>query len=514
MATRRRLAIDLATVRDEKGRVLTTFAWGDVVDVVAEHEDRLEVRFRRFEESSDGTALEDVTGYIEAPSRASRMTLSDVLSTDVSDPSARVLRVDFVDVQQGDGAVIETPKGKVVLVDGGDNQLFARYLAARFPGTTAKKRKKIDAIIVTHGDADHFQGLAKIHDSEDHDNPRKRLFISPARIYHNGIVKRPSKSAGRSVPDKELLGPTAKTGDGLLLTGLVDDLREVDEAEMNVPFQKWLDALRAWSEHGDVEMRRLARGSDDAFDFLDHEGIKVEVLGPIPTEHRGKHALRFLGTPVPKIARQPGKATSKGFSASHTINGHSVILRITYRGVRFFLAGDLNEEAEELLTRAHEDAGDPLSLESEVLKVPHHGSADFAGGFLKAVAPVVSVISSGDESEKKEYIHPRASLVGALGRYARGGVEDPLVFCTELAAFFKVEGWVKPDASGPDHRTQRSKRTKEFFAFTRKSFGMVKVRTDGERLLVYTYSGKDDMKEAYAFRVIGGTVESTAIRSC
>ena len=53
-----------------------------------------------------------------------------------------------------------------MLIDGGDNQLFARYLANRFRGTKADKPKEIDCILVTHGDADHFAGLAKIHESE------------------------------------------------------------------------------------------------------------------------------------------------------------------------------------------------------------------------------------------------------------------------------------------------------------------------------------------------------------
>ena len=35
---------------------------------------------------------------------------------------------------------------------------------------------------------------------------------------------------------------------------------------------------------------------------------------------------------------------------------------------------------------------------AEVLKVPHHGSADFSPRMLEAVKPVLSVISSGDES--------------------------------------------------------------------------------------------------------------------
>jgi hypothetical protein len=38
------------------------------------------------------------------------------------------------------------------------------------------------------------------------------------------------------------------------------------------------------------------------------------------------------------------------------------------------------------------------------------------------------------------------------------------------------------------------------------------VRTDGRRLLVFTYSGKDDMKEAYAFKLQGERVIPERVR--
>jgi hypothetical protein len=38
-----------------------------------------------------------------------------------------VLQVAFVDVQQGDGALVQTPSGKMITIDGGENQLFARF---------------------------------------------------------------------------------------------------------------------------------------------------------------------------------------------------------------------------------------------------------------------------------------------------------------------------------------------------------------------------------------------------
>ncbi len=71
-----------------------------------------------------------------------------------------------------------------------------------------------------------------------------------------------------------------------------------------------------------------------------------------------------------------------------------------------------------------------------MLKVPHHGSADYLPEFLERVSPGVSVISSGDEGAS-DHIHPRATLLGALGRYSRPKLPRPVIFVTELAAFFR-----------------------------------------------------------------------------
>lgn len=48
----------------------------------------------------------------------------------------RPLHFMMVDVQQRDGMVMVTPAGKKLFIDGGDNTLFARFVANRFPGTT------------------------------------------------------------------------------------------------------------------------------------------------------------------------------------------------------------------------------------------------------------------------------------------------------------------------------------------------------------------------------------------
>ena len=48
---------------------------------------------------------------------------------------------------------------------------------------------------------------------------------------------------------------------------------------------------------------------------------------------------------------------------------------------------------------------------------------------------------------------------------------------------------------------KKAKKRGEFFAFSRTAFGIVKTRTDGQRLLVYTDSGNVKMKEAYAYEL-------------
>lgn len=517
MAPKHVINVDLANVFEtpKKSGFIRTMSWGDQVEVLDVTPEHVEVRVFKFEKQPDGTSKPvPASGFI-VPPKASGITPDEVVTEKKKN---RVLMVNYVDVQQGDGSVIETPKGQTVLIDGGDNVMFARYLASRFRSTEAGKFKEIDCILVTHGDADHFLGLTEIFESESSATKFHRLFIHPRRVYHNGLVKRPSKINGKTVPEAEMLGATkvvkdpATGKDVTLITGLETDLTKVDPAEMNDPFKKWQAALKAWKKRGPIKFRHLQIGDNDAFDFLADEGIKVEVLGPIPTKIGNVEGLKFLGNPPrgPRVGHESLETEIKGFSgksASHTINGHSVVFRLTYDRINFLFTGDLNDESGRALTQAH-NRGE-ISLQAEVFKVPHHGSADFSGALLQAVAPVVSIISSGDESARKEFIHPRATLVGALGRFSR--LEEPLIFVTELVAFFQFEGLLRPefhalDAAGlckvkDGIAVLNPKAAKQFIAFSRAAFGMVKVRTDGRRLFVYTNSGQSDLKEAYAYEV-------------
>jgi len=69
------------------------------------------------------------------------------------------LEIDFLDVGQGDSALITAPDGTRLLIDGGPD-----------PGTLRKKLeqrgiKKIDAVLISHSHADHAGGLKKLADA-------------------------------------------------------------------------------------------------------------------------------------------------------------------------------------------------------------------------------------------------------------------------------------------------------------------------------------------------------------
>jgi competence protein ComEC len=69
--------------------------------------------------------------------------------------AAGTLRVDFIDVGQGDAALVTSPSGKTVLIDGGPHHsapALLAFLAAHLHGP-------IDLVLLTHRHEDHLGGL-------------------------------------------------------------------------------------------------------------------------------------------------------------------------------------------------------------------------------------------------------------------------------------------------------------------------------------------------------------------
>jgi competence protein ComEC len=72
--------------------------------------------------------------------------------------SSQKLEVDFLDVGQGDSALIKTPSGPVVLIDGGPDNKVLRQLGVNLPFY----RRRIDYLILSHYHDDHVTGLVEV----------------------------------------------------------------------------------------------------------------------------------------------------------------------------------------------------------------------------------------------------------------------------------------------------------------------------------------------------------------
>lgn len=87
------------------------------------------------------------------------------------------LRVTFVDVGQGDAALLDLPDGKLMLIDAGGSVGRGPDPGSRvlLPLLKARRRSHIDVVVITHPHPDHYGGLSALLDQ-----------ISMGEVWDNG----------------------------------------------------------------------------------------------------------------------------------------------------------------------------------------------------------------------------------------------------------------------------------------------------------------------------------------
>ena len=123
------------------------------------------------------------------------------------------LRIDFFDVGQGDAALITSPTGKTVLIDGGPPEAQHR-LVARLRARLSHGRP-LDLVLLTHRHLDHLGGIALVIDDVG-----TQLYLDPAFEHPTpAYAKLVAELAAHHVPVRDAhAGRQIDLGGGAVLT--------------------------------------------------------------------------------------------------------------------------------------------------------------------------------------------------------------------------------------------------------------------------------------------------------
>ena len=229
------------------------------------------------------------------------------------------LRVSFLDVGQGDAAVVEFPGSHVMVIDAGGflSQTFDSGRAIVGPFLWQKKIGRVDTLVLSHPNLDHYGGLEFL---------AEHFGVTSIWLNHDSTRSRSRR------------------------------------------FKRLMTTLQ---EH-DIQTHILCRDTPDR----EIRGVRIQILHPPCGRTR--------------------------FST----NDASLVLRLSHGEVDFLFSGDVEAAGERALLAR------PARLESEILKVPHHGSrSSSTQPFLEAVSPEVAIASLGHNNR---FRFPRPRGGGAL----------------------------------------------------------------------------------------------------
>jgi competence protein ComEC len=191
-------------------------------------------------------------------------------------------------------------------------------------------------------------------------------------------------------------GPDPVPVDGCLTRLGIDRLPLVLLSHLDADHAGGLSGALAGRDVGVVATGTLAPTDERAASLaraVRAAGSRHDVLRP--GERRAVGGLQ-----LEVLAPEPAQAT-----ATAEPNDLSLVVRASRQGISVLLTGDLGAEAERRLVASGVD------LRADVLKVPHHGSADADPGFLAASGARVALVSVGADNT---YGHPTDRLLDLL----------------------------------------------------------------------------------------------------
>jgi competence protein ComEC len=231
--------------------------------------------------------------------------------------SSERLELFLLDVGQGESMLLRLPNGEAVIIDGGgfpysDFDMGKNVVA---PELLHRGVRRLRAVVLTHADADHYQGLRYLLER-----------FEVAEVWMG-----------------------AGEGHNPKISDLVSLIRE-----RKIPLKELYAGQMLWEGRS-----------------------RFQILWPPHTLFQAREEDNF----------------GSG-------NNRSLVLRVCYGEVCYLLTGDIEAEAERALV------GENASLDSQVLKLAHHGSGTSSTEvFLQKIRPRLSLASLGRNNRFK-FPHP------------------------------------------------------------------------------------------------------------
>ncbi len=254
------------------------------------------------------------------------------------------VRVTFLDVGQGDAALLETPS-QLWLIDAGGAPGASTITAAAAPGRAIARllelldRRHLDVVVISHPHPDHYLGLLALEGLVT----IGELWLPP------GFVDEPGG------PDY-----TGERSDASSRReGRVDGHRPATPS--------FRDVVAGLRRAGTVVHPPPAAGRTS------REGARLTVIAPRYREHPGAPE-RLAADPI------------------RTVNDNSAVVTLEYAGRRVLFPGDVELEGEDALVAALP----PAALRADIVKVPHHGSrTSSTEPFIAAARAQLAIVSCG-----------------------------------------------------------------------------------------------------------------------
>lgn len=80
-----------------------------------------------------------------------------LILTNIISKNTRYLRLNLIDVGQGDSTLIQTPNNQKILIDGGGSEEYDIGKNVVIPYLLSRKINKLDYLIISHFDTDHVR---------------------------------------------------------------------------------------------------------------------------------------------------------------------------------------------------------------------------------------------------------------------------------------------------------------------------------------------------------------------